>query len=110
MEVHPTVTASTMIAHVSGAAQGQMSHTGLWRSLGHRDVLHVDCAGASQGEASDFRLTAPSSRLVLSHESNTQGGSLGGSLVCFGSPQLRCHAPLASSLGEIASASMVGSE
>jgi hypothetical protein len=47
-------------------------------------------------EASDFRLTAPSSQLIFPHESNSQGGSLGSGLVRPRSPQLRGDAPLAS--------------
>jgi len=48
----------------------------------------------------DFRLTHPSPPLILPHESNTQGGSLGRILVRSGSSQLRCDASLASH-GEI---------
>jgi hypothetical protein len=53
-----------------------------------------------------FALTSASSLLILPDESNTQGSSLGGRLVCSGSSQLRRYAPLASH-AEIASASMV---
>jgi hypothetical protein len=61
MWVNPTVTASTMITHVRGAAQGQMSHAGAVETFGNRDALCV-VVPATDG---DFRLTHISSRLIL---------------------------------------------
>jgi hypothetical protein len=46
MGVHPTVTASTMITHVCGAAQGQMSHTG----CGNLWEIATFCAGIVPGD------------------------------------------------------------
>jgi hypothetical protein len=46
--------------------------------------------------------------LILLHEYDTQGGSLGGVLVCAGTHQLCGYASLASSHGEIVSSFMIG--
>jgi hypothetical protein len=50
-------------------------------------------------------LTRMRGGLILLHESNTQGGSLGGVLVCAGSPQLCGYASLASPCGVLTTVS-----
>jgi hypothetical protein len=82
-----------------GAWRKVTCHTlALWKSLGGRDVFTPAIKGQDPrpSEASDFRLTAPSSQLIFPHESNSQGGSLGSGLVRPRSSQLRGDAPLAS--------------